>query len=439
MPAGGKTPVMVTRSPGVAAWATVGSGPIKGMYSAHIELTTGQAEYLYVVSGDELYYVDSEASATLIGNVGDPNRIDMDSNITNLVVVNQPFVYRWDGTDFEQLTDPELTDRGAGDVEFLDNFMLFREPESGRFFSAELGSAEDFNALKFATAESNPDNLVGMKAHNGMLHNFGQKVLELWENTGAAGFPFTKIINGEVEMGCLNSRTVAELDNFLYWLADDFTVRRLEGLTPVKVSTYAVDQFLSAATAHTAEAFTYEQDGHFFYVLSFDEGTYAYDVTTGEWAERQNYGLVSWRYRTHAQFAGKELVGDHDSNKIGYLTFDDYRHHADIQRMEWTYQPVYADGIRAFHDRLEIVMETGAGLTTGQGSDPKIMLQFSDDGGSTWKSAPDKSLGARGRRLVRPVWHNLGSSRQRVYRCAISDPVPVTITDTLLEVRGGKL
>jgi len=85
------------------------------------------------------------------------------------------------------------------------------------------------------------------------------------------------------------------------------------------------------------------------------------------------------------------------------------------------------------------VLETGVGLTTGQGSDPKIMLEKSDDGGETWQSMPDREFGKRGERLSRAVWHNLGSSRQRVYRAAVSDPVPVTITDTILEVDGGRL
>ena len=133
------------------------------------------------------------------------------------------------------------------------------------------------------------------------------------------------------------------------------------------------------------------------------------------------------------------MVGDSTSNKVGYLSATDYDEFGSTQRMEWTYQVIYAEGQRAFHDRLEIVMETGVGLTTGQGVAPEVMLEYSDDGGSTYVSMPNRSLGALGKRENRVVWHNLGSSRQRVYRAAISDPVKVTLTDTQLEVRGGRL
>ncbi len=438
-PPDAKTPALLYRNNGIKSWTTVGSGPIRGMYAAFIGLTTGGTENLYVVSGSELYFVDTDKVVTLIGNIGSPNRIDLDSNTTHVVVVNEPNAFHWDGTTFGQITDEDFISRGAGDVEFLDNFLLFRQPNSGVFFGADLGSATGFDGLNFATAESKPDNLTGMKVQHGQLVNFGSGSGELFENSGAAGFPITRIINGTFDIGTLNAATVATQDNSVYWVGEDFTVRKLEGITPRRVSSHAVEQFISAATATSLEAFTYEQDGHFFYVLSALEGTFALDVITGEWAERETYLQGNWSMRHHAQFAGLELVGDATSNKIGSLdpkTFTDF---GLTQRMEWTYQPVYAEQRRAFHRRLEVVLETGVGTTTGQGSDPKIMCQYSDDHGRTFKSLPDKSLGALGNRQVRVYWTGLGSARQRVYKRAVSDPIAITVTDTQLEVDGGRL
>ena len=410
-PPDAKTPVILNRAYGIKDWTTVGSGPIRGMYTAFIGLTTGGAKNLYVISGSELYFVDSDKVVTLIGNIGAPNRIDIDSNTTHVVVVNEPNAFYWDGATFAQITDEDFVSRGAGDVEFLDNFLLFRQPDSGVFFGADLGSVTDFDGLNFATAESAPDNLNGMQAQHSVLINFGTESGELWENTGAAGFPIERIINGTFDKGCLNAATVATQDNRTYWVADDFTVRLLEGITPRRVSSHAVEQFLSSATATSLEAFTYEQDGHFFYVLSAVEGTFVLDVITGEWAERETYLQGNWSMRYSAQFNGLELVGDATSNKIGSLDANTYTDFGATQRMEWTYQPIYAEQRQAFHRRLEVVLETGVGATTGQGSDPKIMCQYSDDGGRTFKSLPHKSLGSLGNREVRVTWHRLGSAR----------------------------
>ncbi len=145
LPPDAKTPVILTRANGVKTWTTVGSGPIRGMYAAFIGLTTGGIENLYVVSGSELYFVDTAKVVTLIGNIGSPNNIDLDSNTTHIVVVNEPNGFHWDGTTFAQITDEDFVSRGAGDVEFLDNFLLFRQPDSGVFFGADLGSVTDFD------------------------------------------------------------------------------------------------------------------------------------------------------------------------------------------------------------------------------------------------------------------------------------------------------
>ena len=433
LPPDAKTPVLLTRAPGLTSWTTLGTGSIAGMHSA--------LDLVFVVSGSELYKVDVNKTATLLGNIGAPGNIDIDSNTIGVVVVNEPNAYTYTlSTDtFAQITDVDFTDRGAGDVEFLDNFLLFREPDSGRFFGADLGSLTSFDALNFATAEANPDDLNGMKVDHRQIILTGPKSVQIFENTGATGFPFEAAINGYIEQGCLNGRTLSKQDNSVFWLADDYSVRKLDGVTPVRVSTHAIEQKLFDITISAANGFTYSQDGHLFYVISSPEGTYSYDATTGQWHERQTYAKDFWHPRSHAQAFGLELFGDSTSNKIGFADPTAYDDFGAIQRMEWTYQPVYAEGRTAFHKRLEVVVETGVGLTTGQGSDPEVMMEFSDDAGQTWESLPNRSLGAIGNYEERVIWHGLGSSEHRVYRGAVSDPIKMTVTDTLLEVDGGRL
>ncbi len=417
LPAGSKTPFILQRTPGVRSWSTVGNGPIIAMHPA--------LGSLFVVSGSGLYEVDDQGTATLLGDIGLPGNVDIDSNADAVVVVNEPRAYYWDGTTFGQITDPDFTVLGAGDVEFLDNFMLFRAPNTGVFFGSDLGSVTDFDALNFATAEGSPDNLVGMKVDHREALLFGSDSVEGWVNTGTAGFPFERTINGFVELGCLNGRTIAKLDNSVFWLASDFTVRRLDGVTPVRVSTHALDQFLTSIDIASARGYSYSQDGHLFY------------VPTAQWAERGTYADTFWHPACYASAFGKQYVGNATNNLIGILDPLTYTEFGATQRMEWTYQPVYAEERRAFHDRLEIVMETGVGLTVGQGFDPQVMLSYSDDGGATWLNAPNRSLGKKGERRRRVAWYGLGSCEQRVYRAAVSDPIPVTVMDTLLDVRGG--
>lgn len=432
LPSGSKSPAVLLRAPGAKARTTVGTGPIVAQHAA--------LGHNYIVSGSKLWQIDVNNNAAQLGDIGTPGNVDIDSNDTAVVVVNEPNAYYWDGSAFGQITDPDFTSRGAGDVEFLNNFLLFREPHSGRFFGADLGSATDFDALSFATAEGKPDLLVGLKVDHLQAILFGEETTEIWDNNPTAGaFPFSRSVNGFLELGCFNGRTVAKLDNSVYWLANDYTVRRLEGATPIRVSTHAIEQRISQWTLVGCKATTYTKDGHLFYVLTFPEGTVVYDATTRLWHERQTYGLPNWAWGSAVNFAGKVLVGDTTSNAIAELDPFTYADRGETQRMEWTYQTVYAEQQRAFHDRLEMVFEPGVGLTTGQGSDPEVMLQKSDDGGKTWVSMPNRKLGRIGKYEQRAVWHSLGSARQRVYRAAVSDPVSVTLTDTFVEIRGGRL
>ena len=69
-------------------------------------------------------------------------------------------------------------------------------------------------------------------------------------------------------------------------------------------------------------------------------------------------------------------------------------------------------------------MEMGVGLTSGQGSDPQIWLDWSDDGGHSWSTVkPQRGIGKKGEYTKRAIWRRLGAFRQRYLRVRGSDPV----------------
>jgi hypothetical protein len=90
-----------------------------------------------------------------------------------------------------------------------------------------------------------------------------------------------------------------------------------------------------------------------------------------------------------------------------------------------------------FFSSFQLDLEAGVGLTTGQGSDPQVMLQWSDDGGHTWSNEHWTSAGALGAYRRRAIWRQLGRSRDRVWRVVISDPVKVAWLDAFVQVQGG--
>jgi hypothetical protein len=89
------------------------------------------------------------------------------------------------------------------------------------------------------------------------------------------------------------------------------------------------------------------------------------------------------------------------------------------------------------YSRLQLDLEAGKGLTSGQGMDPQLMLQWSDDGGRTWSSEHWVGAGQLGQYKWRAIWRRLGRSRNRVFRVVQSDPTKVAWIDAFMELDRG--
>ena len=462
-PPDARGPVVLRRCPGlkqqeselIVAWF--------GGASALFEHPDSKELILFVdqISGARGESIPEQGTAAneFLGDLVSGEYWDWAKDADSVVVTagGQAFRMTWSGGGSYTSTlinDADFTARGAEDVEFLDNYFLFREPQTGRFFGSDVGAPTSYTSTSFATAEAAGDELVGMKATRANLLLFGEETIEIWDAVGGGAFPFRRIINGAIDKGCANGRTVAEINDQVLWVADDKTVRILQGMDPVKVSNHAIDRYLASATISSGRGFTYSFAGHDYYVLRMNDRCYVYDLTTGQWHERQTTGMESWAwgvaekaygktwfsrvanppvYHSHQVINAAYMAEDcyFELEKYGSLTMDDVP-----MNMSWTYQPVWGSGQRIFHDRLEIVVQTGVG--NSDETDPVVNLEASDDGGQTWQALPSRAMGAAGKTFQRVVWHNLGAAYQRVYRASVSDPVPVRVMSTELTVRGGR-
>ena len=104
---------------------------------------------------------------------------------------------------------------------------------------------------------------------------------------------------------------------------------------------------------------------------------------------------------------------------------DTFEDNGVTQMAERTAPYLSAENQWLFLDRVELGLQSGVGLTTGQGSDPQVLLQISRDSGHTfgqWVSAP---MGKMGEYLARAIWRRLGRVRadRLVMRVRIADPV----------------
>jgi hypothetical protein len=402
-------------TPGLKAFASAGSGPIRG--------THNMLGVAYFVSGPDLYTVSSTGNATLIGGVGSAGNVTMSDNGAQLTIISGTAGYTYTvATDtLAVISDADFP--AASSVTFLDLYTIVGKDSSGEFYISTALDSTEWDALDFATAEALPDNIVRVYANKGQLWLFGEDSTEVWFNSGAS-FPFTRMSGGRIDRGCLAKLSVAEEDNSLFWLGNDKTVYRANGFTPQRISTHAVEEAIeSYATPQDGEAWTYTMAGHKFYALSFSEGTWVYDIATGLWHERQSTDKKRWRASAGIEVYGKVLCGDFETGNIYELDADTYDENGADLIATAISEPFYGEGQYVRMPRLQLEFETGVGLTTGQGSDPQVMLQFTDDGGKTWSNEKWRSLGKIGKYKSRVVWNRLGAFKERSLKISISDPV----------------
>jgi hypothetical protein len=266
------------------------------------------------------------------------------------------------------------------------------------------------------------------------------------------------------------------MDNGLFWLGRDRRgqgiVYRANGYSGIRISTHAVEwQIQQYADMSDAIAYTYQQDGHSFYVLIFPSAntTWVYDAATQAWHERAGFvdGYFT-RHRSNCQMAfnNKIVVGDFENGNIYSFDLNDFSYNGNIQKWlrSWRALPTGTNNLhRTAQHMMQLDCESGVGLNGSmiaqtiylqtedsnylitengnylisddttpitQGSDPQVMLRFSDDGGHTWSNEHWASMGKIGQYYNRVIWRRLGMTtklRDRVYEISGTDPVKIAI------------
>lgn len=441
-PDGGKEAAFLMRAPGLRKLTEVGFGPIRGLWQL--------GGYLYAVSGDTLYKIDSTYTATALGTVAQTGPVSMADNGTQIFIAANPqgYIYNTSTNVFQQITDHDYP--GAVTVGYLDGYFVFNEPNSQRIWITALLDGTSIDPLEFASAEGSPDGVVGILSTFREWWVFGTNSIEIWYDAGLLDFPFQRLQGGFIETGCAAAFSIAKMDNSIFWLGQDARgkgmVYRANGYSPVRISTHAVEwQIQQYSDISDAIAYTYQQDGHSFYVLIFPSAntTWVYDASTQAWHERAGWKNGEWtRHRSNCQVAynGLTVVGDYEDGRIYAFDLDYYQDDDAVQRWyrSWRALPTGQNNLkRTAQHTLQLDCETGVGINDGQGSDPEVMLRWSDDGGHTWSYEHWAKMGKIGQFGYRTLWRRLGMTtkiRDRVYEVSGTDPVKLAIMGAELYV-----
>jgi len=261
---------------------------------------------------------------------------------------------------------------GTKTVSYSHGRFICIEPKSQAFWVSDPLKGGTWDPLNVQTADSNPDLIVGTMAQHNELIVFCEQSGEAFYDSGTYPAPFVRNVSGVFEVGCIAPYSIAKIDNSVMWLGRSSTgygiIYRLNGYTPERLSTYSIEFAIQQMGDVTdAIAFTYQQDGHHFYVITFPTGnkTFVYDINTGLWHERAGFingAFTRWEAQEYAYFDSKHLVCDTLEGKIYSLDMSGYSDGGAIRKWVRSFRVPTGSMLRTVHHKLALEFEVVLGL-----------------------------------------------------------------------------
>lgn len=393
-------------------------------------------------------------------NVGAHSRVSwIDGDLFDASMVGQPIVIGGVTYTVSVFTNPTLiettTALAAGPLAytatypvyaatgaFLDTYFIVAAPESKQFNFSAINDGTTWDPLDYASKSAYPDNILAMLADHEELWLQGTDTTEIFQNTGAALNPLTRIAGALIHHGLAARFCRNRLQNGVAWLSSDparggAIAYLAQGFTPNRISTHAVETVWSGySTIADAVSFTYTDRGHEFWVITFPtaNATWVFDATSGWWHPRgwwNGSSIDRQRQMFHAYAFGSHIVGDWQTGALYVQSLTALSDAGTSIHRIRTAPHLSTEQLWNFYNRFQLDMEVGQSTST-----PSVSLDWSDDGGHTFHAAitttPTVATYAG-----RVVWRRLGRSRDRVWRITITDAVAIALIRAILDVEQG--
>ena len=442
----------IRKSAGLKEFTDIGSGPIRGMFRVK--------DTVFVASGSKLYAV-TVSSITELGDIGGyRDLVKFAANGTDdnqIIVISDQLGFLYDDfTGFQQITDPDFN--ADYSVASLNQIFWVNKRDSNEFQGSETANGVVWPALRVASAEQSPDPVVYLSKKKSAIWIMGTRTCEYWQtDTSDIDVPLRPVLGATIERGVGAQKSVAEYQDSIFFIADDFTVYQIEGGSPRKISDisleYAIsgDGFKSGYTnPQNAEGFFIDHPSHKLYVLTFAENkvTWVYDLTTGLWHKRSSIETGYWRGRTSVLAFNKILVGDAVSGKIWELDENTYKEGDDDINVEIVTPPVIAQAADLYVNYIEPLVEVGRseftsvvnGVLKAELVDTYLQVEYSKNGGLTYKSKSSIKLGKSGNYEKITRKHQFGRTKKGfefVLRFRVASNTPFFIYEIYADIDNG--
>lgn len=386
--------------PCVTAVNDLQSGNIRGIwYQAQNGVVA-----TYVVAGENLFKSVSGGVFTRVGAVQGTGFCTFASSIYHIAICSDDKLYLYDGTSLTLVPIPD--GNIPTDVTSLDNYFIIGIANKNLFYWI-LPGGTTINALSFASAERNPDDIVSVKALGDELWIIGQATAEVFTDTGDVNAPFTRISGRAYQTGCQSKTSVVNTlkDSLpcLIWVTPTKEVVLCQG-RPSKISNESVEELLKTSSQFIAWSF--RTNKHDFYVLSTDIITLVYDLTADKWYRWSTYQKDTWDAVSGVQI--NDVIYSVNPNTGSVSTLQDGKIDNTLDYLVCEVSAFIPNTERKSTPCTLISLFLNYGFSDSYSVNPVVELRWSDDGGNSWSTYMQGSIGSKGSYSTNVDFRSLG-------------------------------
>lgn len=371
---------------------------------------------LYRVMGTKFVRIGADASVFQIGDVGGAAPVSMDYSFDWICVISNGNAFLCSDATVLQITDPDL---GTPiDVVWMDGYFVFTD---GSFiYVNDLADPFSIDPLKYGSSEIDPDKVVGLLKHRNELYVLNRTTIEVFDNIGSTGFPFTRVPGGLIQKGCVGTRAKCLFADSFAWVGsgrgEPCSIYLAAGGAALKLATREVETRLAAYSEAQLATCIVEAKAdrmHQHLIVHLPNETLVYDATAsiiaGEpvwfFLSTSSTGIAPYRGCFFTFAYGKWLVGDTADARLGYVDESVVTQYGAAVGWQFDTMFLYNEGRGAIVHSMELVGTTGRAIGA---DDPLVYHSYTLDG-ENWTAERTARMGMNGQTAQRVVFFDAGT------------------------------
>lgn len=362
----------------------------------------------------DVYVIDENLVAIKVGALNElgTNVFISENNNREIAIVNGTstlYIFNYGTNDFSTVA----LVFNAAHITFMDGYLIAVDSLTNEWYLSALNNASSWDPNDRTSIQIKGDLCIGVQRLERQLFVFGAKSTVVYNNVGAAIFPFAVNNSISIDYGCLSAESIANSFGLLVWLGGNeksgATIMASTGGAPYSLSENSAGlDFLLArlGTPQDCSGALIKQDGHIYYILTFktDNLSIVYDVKNHIFSNFTDHDYNHFIGRRYEFFDNKHYFIPYDKAEVHQFGTDFFNYDGKaIPRIR------ILDSYRAADSSLFIGQSVRLQMQTNNSAEiQKVEYLISKNSGRSFGSATSINIGGLSSKNKLVTFWNMG-------------------------------